>query len=462
MGQALENFYTTARAAGCPMDQVQNFVRGGVVLQPKQLRAAALARACDRSEGPVEIGYGGARGGGKSFLWTAQCGVDDSQRYPGLKTLLLRKVGKAGKESFDDLRRHVLMGLKHDYSRTAGVVTFDNGSRIITGHFQRENDIDSYLGLEYDEIIVEEATTLSAKKYKDISTCNRTSKPGWRPRIYSSANPGGVGHAWYKAKFITPYQLRQEVNTRFLPATVRDNRMVNAEYVGVLERLTGWEKRAWLEGDWDIQAGQFFTTFRRNAHVIKPISPDEIPSNWTLWASLDYGFTHYTVIYLLARDSDGVVYVLDEHAERKWLVARHAGALQTMLRRWDIPLERIETVQAGNDCFAKRHTGTTIASEYSAYGVELSPANDDRIQGAAEILRALSDPDAGMLPQLKITEKCPRLIECLPAMMHDPNRPEDVLKIDADDDGIGGDDPYDSLRYGLMYKPGRAGMIKVR
>src|SRR4051812_22282024 len=37
-----------------------------------------------------------------------------------------------------------------------------------------------------------------------MTTCCRSSKPGWRPRIYSTANPGGVGHAWYRAKFITP------------------------------------------------------------------------------------------------------------------------------------------------------------------------------------------------------------------------------------------------------------------
>jgi hypothetical protein len=31
-------------------------------------------------------------------------------------------------------------------------------------------------------------------------------------------------------------------------------------------------------------------------------------------------------------------------------------------------------------------------------------------------------------------------VECLPALQHDPNRPEDVLKVDADEDGNGGDD----------------------
>jgi phage terminase large subunit len=40
-----------------------------------------------------------------------------------------------------------------------------------------------------------------------------------------------------------------------------------------------------------------------------------------------------------------------------------------------------------------------------------------------------------------------RLLECLPSLQHDPNRPEDVLKVDADEEGIGGDDAADALRY---------------
>src|SRR5438876_7245226 len=40
-----------------------------------------------------------------------------------------------------------------------------------------------------------------------------------------------------------------------------------------------------------------------------------------------------------------------------------------------------------------------------------------------------------------------RLLECLPSLQHDPNRPEDVLKVDADKGGDGGDDTADGLRY---------------
>ena len=40
-----------------------------------------------------------------------------------------------------------------------------------------------------------------------------------------------------------------------------------------------------------------------------------------------------------------------------------------------------------------------------------------------------------------------------PALEHNPNRPEDVLKADIDDDGNGGDDSADALRYALMARP---------
>ncbi len=35
----------------------------------------------------------------------------------------------------------------------------------------------------------------------------------------------------------------------------------------------------------------------------------------------------------------------------------------------------------------------------------------------------------------------------MPSLQHDPNRPEDVLKVDADEDGVGGDDAADALSY---------------
>jgi hypothetical protein len=62
----LEDYIERGLGAGCPPEQIQNFVRAGVVLQPRQLAASAAARLCDAPGGPTAIGYGGSRGGGKS------------------------------------------------------------------------------------------------------------------------------------------------------------------------------------------------------------------------------------------------------------------------------------------------------------------------------------------------------------------------------------------------------------
>ncbi len=482
--------------ANCPKDQMVNFAALGIELQPKQLLASAAARLCDQDDGPFAIGYGGARGGGKSFWMLAQMGLDDCQRFPGLKCLLLRKVGKSNLEHLEDLRHKLFRQVPHEYAIRKGIITFRNGSRIICGHFQKETDIDAYLGLEYDVIGVEEATTLTARKYSDIATCCRSSKVGadgkhWRPRMYSTTNPGGVGHTWYKNKFILPFQTGAEKDTRFIPAKVEDNRYNNPGYIQQLEELPGWKKRAWREGDWDIAAGQFFTTFRRNIHVLSDFDESRA-LEW--FAAFDYGYSHYTVVLLGCVDGDGNIYIVDEHAKRGWLPERHARAINEMFARHNVQLEKpqhhtgsnlhhrigprivfkmpdgslrpagtyyegrmpgrfLKRFVAGTDVFSRQSDGTTIAQQYAKLGIRFTQANTDRVNGWADILTRLGDPDEGIPPRLFIHKRCEKLAECLPALQHDPNRPEDIKKCDVEEDGVGGDDTADALRYLVATKP---------
>jgi hypothetical protein len=476
-----DRFAAAVLAAGCPLDQMQNFLRAGVLLQAKQLAASAAARLCDQPGGPTAIGFGGARGGGKSFWLQAQMGVDDCQRFPGLKCLLLRKVGKSNLENFEDLRLRLFLRLPHDFNATRGLLTFANGSRIVLGHFQSEKDIDKYLGLEYDVIGIEESTTLTSRKCHDIVTCCRTSKSGWRPRVYSTTNPGGVGHASYRSQYVVPFLQRCETHTRFIPATIDDNSFTNTEYRDVLDRLSGWQKRAWRYGDWDIAAGQFFTTFRREIHVIDDFD-DRRGVEWI--ASFDYGFTHYTVVLLACRDSDGNYYIVDEHAQRGWVPERHAPEIKKMFARHgvqtpaerhqmlgDVPLSGsvwrklppvLSRFVAGEDVFSRQSDGSTIAGQYSQLGLTLRATDTDRVNGWAEILRRLGDPEAGIRPSLYIHHRCTHLIDCLPSLQHDPSRPEDVLKVDPDEDGIGGDDSADALRYLVASKAREIHVRKLR
>jgi phage terminase large subunit len=447
--QAESEFQSAARRAGVPRDQLQNFLRAYYVPQPKQLLFHAACRAADKADGPDQIGFGGARGPGKSHGAFAQVALDDSQRCPGLKTLYIRKISKNAREQFEDLRRAVLRNVPHDYNRS-GVITFANGSRIVTGHFRTEGDVDQYLGLEYDVVVIEEATTLSLAKYKTLRDSNRTSKPGWRPRIYATTNPGNVGHVWFKDRFITPARKFHETDTRFVFATVDDNRLVDPGYKKKLEDNTGWKLRAYRFGDWDIAAGQYFSTWNYDEHTCEPFI---IPAHWPVWGCLDYGFTHPTAFYLLT-EFDGEITITGEHVEAKKLPRDHAEAMARIASKHGRRIEDI-SVFAGADVFANKgdENAKTIAQQYEAHGVNMVPAPMDRISGWGEMLDLLGDPgrDENPIPaRLKITRDCVKLIECVPALQHNPNKPEDVLKWDIDDEGTGGDDPADAARYGLM------------
>ena len=446
----IQKYAAEAKRVGVPADQLLNFIRAGIVLSPRQLAFAAAARACDETDGPTEIGYGGALGGGKTFCMLAQMGADDCQRVAGLKCLLLRKSGKANLENMNDFRIKAFARLPHHFAATTGTITFNNGSRIISGHFQNEKDIDKYLGLEYDVIAVEEATTLSNQKYRHISTRNRTSKPNWRARMYSTTNPGGIGHAYYKAKFILPMRAGIKKETRFIAAVARDNPHLPKEYADRLENiLIGWERRAWLEGDWDISDGQYFTNFRLDVHRISQFDPKKA-REW--FCCLDYGFTHYTVCLLGCEDHDGNTFIIDEHAERGKVIEWHGARIHEMLERHKLNVRSLARFNCGEDLFAKESTGRTRASQYEDAGISMTPAVTDRINGWSEILKLLGDKDAGHPARLFIHKRCARLLDCIPALEHDPKKPEDVLKWDVDDDGNGGDDSGDALRYGIATK----------
>jgi len=383
----------------------------------------------------------------------AQIGVDDCQRAPGIRALLLRKVGRALTEGFEDLRRRVLMGTPHKYRSSDGTVTFPNGSVMRIGHFQNERDVDAYLGLQYDVIGVEEATTLSSSKVTFIRTCNRTSRLDFRPRVYTTTNPGGIGHQWYKATYVDPR--KRKAWARFVASTVDDNRFVDPEYREKLERLTGWQLKAYRYGDWDIAAGQYFTTWLESAHVRPSTLADRA---WEFWLAMDYGFVHPTVWGLLGMDNEGQRWLIEEYGASRQTVSYHAEMVREMLGRHGLQMHDMRQIVGSPDAFAKRASeqwseGRSTADDYAEAGIHLTRAINDRISGATHVLSLLGDPgnvERPTLPKLFLMDRCANTIEQIPAMQHDPHRPEDVLKVDIDEDGIGGDDYYDMLRYGLM------------
>jgi phage terminase large subunit len=452
----LDRFVSAAKAAGCPADQLRNFRRGNYAAQPKQLAFSAAARECDEPGGPVRIGLGGSRGTAKSHAALAQVGLDDCPRIPRLKFLFLRNIGKAARESFEDLVYKVLRHAPAQYVPSRSRLLFDNDSFIVLGGFHSESDIDKYLGIEYDGMVIEDAHLVSQSKIDRLFGSLRTSKDNWRPRAYLTFNPGGVNHAWLKRTFVDPWRANRETDTRYIHTTPGDNRFIDPEYYKYLSGLTGWLRRAWFDGDWDIVAGQFFTNFRHDTHVLPPARQpfQQIPANWPVWGSLDYGHAHPTSAHLHTT-GDGIIYTVGEHWAQRTPIKRHAEALKDLCQRWG---RTPRYWYAGQDCFARRESeedSPTIAEKYKREGITLEPANVNRISGWSEMSDRLGDIEQGIEPRWFIFDSCPRLIECLPTLEHDPNRPEDVLKVDIDENGQGGDDAADDCRMGLLAAPRR-------
>ena len=431
-------------------DHRANFERAGVVLQPKQILFVKAAREADNPAMPAEINVGGARGGGKSFTVMAQILCDDCIRVPGLKVLYLRQTAKAGKEQFQLLVRQIAHSLPCTIKATR--IDFHNGSSVVIGGFKDDSQANSYQGNQYDLIVIEELTQLSEHTYTTLRASLRTGTFGWRVRGYNTFNPLGIGHLWCKKRFVDPYRGQAEPNgTIFIPSTVDDNAMVDEEYAAKLEEFTGAELRAFRYGEWDVLAGAYFEGWDYDIHTIPAL--DEISNYWRVWAAMDAGFQHWNMSYLFTQDTLGNVYIFHEWAHRKMHPGEIAPEIHNTLAVYGLKAHQLQFFCVGTDAFRLvAGQQVPLADQYKTYNLILQPADmspGSRVNGWQLVSRLLGDPRNNKPNRLYITRNCTRLIETLPYLERDPNHPEDVKKWDTDEDGKGGDDAADALRYGL-------------
>ena len=68
-------------------------------------------------------------------------------------------------------------------------------------------------------------------------------------------------------------------------------------------------RRAHLDGDWDVHAGQYFREFSREKHVVAPF---EIPHWWRRFRSMDWGYNDPCCVLWHAADGEGRVFTYRE------------------------------------------------------------------------------------------------------------------------------------------------------
>ena len=421
--------------------------------------------------------YGGAAGGGKSRALVEE-GHMTCLEVAGGEVLVLRRTYKELEASIINqyLREIPYKKLGVKYNSSDHVARYPNGARLRFGYCRRENDVYQYQGGAYVQILIDELTFFTLKMWQFLTSRNRadglkySAGPNAGLPVFANmagaSNPGNTGHQFCKALWIekrpAPGMDRPETydptQYDFIPALLDDNPVYSKdeEYRATLEALPEMMRRAFLLGDWNIFAGQYFDIFQRGTHTAPP--KELIRKEWfPVWISIDWGFEHPSAVYWHYQDGERTVTfreLVENHLTPIQLANRIVDAMRDK-DRYGQPVgpvkDKIADVYVSNEIFDKHSWGEHSIPElmndvFREFGVPMcAPADDERAGGWMLMYQLLSDGN------WMISEDCDKLINAIPAMTRNMEKnPEDCLKVD-------GDDPCDSARYGLKSKlsPGR-------
>ena len=412
-----------------------------------------------------EVLFGGAAGGGKSYGQLVDAFIY-ALKYQGSKQLILRRT-------FPELERSLILTSLALYPRELGRYNstskkwnFKNGSIIEFGYCDAEKDVYRYQGAEYDTIRFDELTHFTENQYSYLISRIRGVND-FPKQIKSSTNPGGVGHAWVKSRFIDGREadkIHVDENDRsfiFIPSKVEDNSFLIASdpnYIKRLEQLPEKERKALLYGDWDIFEGQVFSEWRndtygyetrRNTHVIKPF---KIPKEWRRYRAFDFGYSKPFAVSWFAVDYDGRAYNYRElygcTGEPDTGIKWTAPQIAEKIREIEDKEEKGNNIIGIADPAIWNSTGSndgSIAEMMERCGVFFEKGNNERLAGKMQVHYRLAFDDEG-LPMIYFFENCRNMIRTLPILQYDPIRPEDV-------DTKQEDHLYDALKYFLMTNP---------
>lgn len=440
--------------------------------QPKQMQFLA------RRE--YECLYGGAAGGGKSDALLAEAlrqvgianyrGLILRRTYPQLEALISRSLSMYP-AAFPRAR----------YNTSQHVWRFPSGATIFFGSMQHEQDKTKYQGKPYDFVGFDELTHFTADQYTYLMSRNRPSGPGTRVYIRATANPGGIGHAWVKARFIdaapplTPIIGEYRVNTPdgksitmrksrvFVPSTVFDNQALldnDPDYLATLAMLPEAERDALLYGNWSSFEGQVFREWRddpehyhdgRWTHVIDPFYP---PRHWVIWRGFDFGYAKPFSVGWFAADERGKLYRIREFygctGEPNHGVQMHPGEIARNIReieQTDPMLQGRKIIGVADPSIFDESRGQSIANMMADAPnfVTWTPGDNTRLAGLAQYhYRLAFDADGECMFQVFNT--CRDFLRTVPSLVYDEHRVEDV-------DTSMEDHIYDECRYVLMESP---------
>ena len=452
--------------------------------QPRSQSSAILADWCD------ELFFAGPRGGGKSDF---QLGYqeDGALRYGKYSRGIMFRKTYAELEELQSRAMEIFPASGAVYkTQPSSDYPFSNcwywptGASVKMRYIEHERDYGRYHGHQYNNVSFDEVTEYPtpAGLLKMLSTLRNAH--GIPCTMRCTGNPGGVGHAWVKARYVdvsppyVPYVDPDSGLTRmYIPSHLSDNQILllnDPDYRQRIKAATAGNdalRKAWLDGDWNIVAGAFFNCWNSNRHIVHPF---EIPAHWLRFRSGDWGsarpfsFGWWAVVSEDYETVDGQLLprgCLVRYREWYGVQTDESGQIQAntglKLVAEDVgkkiaKMEQGEEIKYGVlDPSAFSQDGGPSLSERIFVGsgrkVTFRRADNTRVarggaMGGWDQLRSRLIGDDDGNPMVVCFSTCYNSIRTIPVLQHDKDRLEDI---DSGSEDHAGDD----WRYAVMSRP---------
>lgn len=384
-----------------------------------------------------EVLFGGAAGGGKSYMLMIDAlGLQYQQHefgqpaylHPDYRAIIFRRETSQlaqlidyGKAIYKPLGADFILSRKGE---VGSVFDFSpvGGGKIYLAHMEHETDKDNHQGIQYQYIGFDELSHFTFTQYIYLFSRARglvSNKAGvYLPiRIRATSNPIGEHVGWVRDRFIGTYNQQLQAgrtyyyvsddtirgkqvrptdplfkyarSRTFIPSLLKDNQILmqgDPYYALNIMQMGAKYEQALLHGDWFAFSGSFFSDFNKDL-VIEPF---DIPFHYPLFASIDPGYSSPCSISVATVTPKNETIILFTYYSKNKSPKEHAQEFKQRLQSFPYlnnHTKKIDMFVAGLDAFAEKerysinNTTETFAKVFEQYGFSLLPAKTERVPG---------------------------------------------------------------------------------